>query len=323
MKLATLESGSAPCVLVGDALVLFAAAAELGLDALPASIRAVFAPDDGLERVGALAQAAAAPGALAGLREAGLAVATAGARLLAPIPDPRIIFCAGNNYSSHSDEMGVARPSRPSGFFKPPTAVIGAGRAIELPVQAPGMVDYEAELCVVFGRRAYRVDASEAFAYVAGYTCANDVSARDDVPAFLSWLKAPASVAFDPLVDPGAVMLLGKLFPTFMPLGPYLATRDEIADPEALRIRTRVNGITLQDASTSGLTFKIAELIAYWSQYFAFDAGDVLSTGSPPGVGFAKEPPVFLRAGDVVEVEIEGLGILANPVSDAGRSNRA
>jgi len=215
-------------------------------------------------------------------------------RLQAPVPRPGKIVAVARNYAAHADEQQVERPGEPVLFLKASSAVIGPGADIVLP-SASREVDYEGELAVVFGRRAHEVPASHALEYVAGYTCANDVSARD-------WQGVRGQ------------HFIGKSFDSFAPLGPCLVTRDEIPDPQALALRTRVSGETLQSASTKEMTFPVAELIAFASRITTLEPGDVLLTGTPGGVGKARKPPRWLRPGDVVEVEIEGIGVLRSPV---------
>jgi acylpyruvate hydrolase len=234
--------------------------------------------------------------------------------LLAPIPNPQLIVAAASNYGTHSREMSGKPLSEPACFIKASGCVIGPGEPIVLPPQAPDMVDYEGELCVVFGRPAYRVAEDEALSYVAGYTCGNDVSARDWVPALHEQRKDPLAKEYESFLDPGTLNIRYKSFPTFMPAGSVLVTADEIPDPQDLHIRTIVNDRVLQDTSTEDMTHGVARLIAHYSRYFAFAPGDMIATGSPPGVGIARTPPIFLRAGDTVTVEIQGIGALTNPV---------
>ena len=216
-------------------------------------------------------------------------------QLLAPIPDPRKVVCVGLNYRDHALETKAAIPREPVIFNKFPTAVIGPEAPIELP-SVSDQVDYEAELVIVVGKRAKRLSRENAMAAVAGYTIGHDVSARD-------WQKN----------KDGKQWLLGKTFDTFAPLGPVLVTADEVADPHDLRVQFRLNGRTMQDSNTSQLIFRIPELLAYASQVFTLEPGDLLFTGTPAGVGMARTPPVFLKPGDVCEVEISGLGVLRNP----------
>ena len=222
------------------------------------------------------------------------------AKLLAPVTDPQKVLCVGLNYADHARESGAAIPGEPVLFSKFPSALIGPGDAILLPSKLTQEVDYEAELVFVIGKRGRNVPKAQAFDYVAGYTCGHDVSARD-------WQ----------LGKPGGQWMLGKTFDTFAPLGPALVTRDEVRDPHNLPIRLRRNGEVLQDSNTNQFIFKIDELVAYISQVMTLEPGDLVFTGTPPGVGFARKPPVFLRDGDVTDVEIEGVGVLSNPVRDA------
>ena len=248
------------------------------------------------------------------LRRRGMLRHLGQAKLLAPIPNPQLVVCAASNYRSHSAEMGGAIPPEPACFIKASGCVVGRDHPIVLPPEAPGMVDYEGELCVIIGRPAYRVAESEALRYVAGYCCGNDVSARDWVGRFHDWQKDPIGNHYESFLDPGTLNLRYKSFPTFMPLGPALVTADEVTDPQDLHLRTLVNGEVRQDINTEDMTYGVAQMIAHYSKVFAFSPGDVIVTGSPPGVGVARRPPLFLKAGDVVTVEIERLGQLTNPV---------
>jgi 2-keto-4-pentenoate hydratase/2-oxohepta-3-ene-1,7-dioic acid hydratase in catechol pathway len=216
--------------------------------------------------------------------------------LAAPIVDPRKIVCVGLNYADHAHESGVQPPGEPVIFNKFPTALTGHLTPIVLP-RVSQEVDFEAELVVAIGRTARHVPASQAMAHVAGYMCGHDVSARD-------WQ----------LRKEGKQWLLGKSFDTFAPCGPCLVTADEVADPHNLRVQFRLNGRTLQDSNTNQFIFKLPKLIEYVSQVCRLEPGDLIFTGTPPGVGFARKPPIFLQPGDVAEVEIEGLGVLRNPV---------
>lgn len=217
----------------------------------------------------------------------------------APLPNPTKIVCIGLNYADHAAETGAAIPTEPVVFSKFPTAIIGPEDSIEVP-SISQQVDYEAELVVVIGKQAKRIKPEQAMSHVFGYTCGNDVSARD-------WQKG----------RPGGQWLLGKTFDTFAPIGPTLVTADEIKNPHDLNVRLRLNDQTLQDSNTKQFIFQIDFLIAHLSQIFTLEPGDLLFTGTPPGVGVARKPPVFLKNGDRVEVEIGGLGVLANPVVSA------
>ena len=218
------------------------------------------------------------------------------ATLLAPVPDPRKIICLGLNYSDHAAESGMEPPPEPVLFSKYPTTLIGHGANIVLPPESD-QVDYEAELVVVIGRGGRHIPRERAMEHVAGYTVGHDVSARD-------WQ----------LNKPGKQWMAGKTFDTFAPMGPALVTTDEIPDPQALGIRLRLNGQTMQDSSTSQLIFPVDYIVVYLSKIMTLEPGDLIFTGTPPGVGMARKPPVWLKAGDVVEVEIDGLGVLRNTV---------
>jgi 2-keto-4-pentenoate hydratase/2-oxohepta-3-ene-1,7-dioic acid hydratase in catechol pathway len=223
-------------------------------------------------------------------------------RLLAPVPDPQKVICVGLNYADHAKESGLAPPPEPVIFSKFPTAVAAHGQPIVLPAISE-QVDYEAELVVVIGRGGRNIPRASALEHVAGYCVGHDVSARD-------WQ----------LRKPGGQWLLGKTFDTFAPFGPELVTPDEVGDSSNLQITLRRNGEVLQDSNTRQLIFKVDELIAYISQVCTLLAGDVIFTGTPPGVGMARKPQIFLRPGDVVEIEIEKLGVLRNPVVAEGES---
>jgi 2-keto-4-pentenoate hydratase/2-oxohepta-3-ene-1,7-dioic acid hydratase in catechol pathway len=218
------------------------------------------------------------------------------ATLLAPVPDARKIVCIGLNYRDHARESGMEPPGEPVLFSKYSTALVGHGGNILAPPESQ-QVDYEAELVVVIGRGGRRIPKAKAMEHVGGYAVGNDVSARD-------WQ----------LTKPGKQWMAGKTFDTFAPVGPALVTPDEVPDPHKLGIRLRLNGTTMQDSNTDQLIFHIDELIAYLSTVFTLEPGDLIFTGTPPGVGMARKPPVWLQAGDVVEVEIDGLGTLRNPV---------
>jgi len=212
-------------------------------------------------------------------------------KLLAPLT-PANILALGRNYKAHAEEGGGALPKAPLLFIKATTALNDPEAAIEIPKIAPDYVDYEAELAVVIGRPARRVPEDRALDYVLGYTCANDVSARDCQNNDGQWARA-------------------KSFDTFAPLGPWIET---VLDPADRLIRGRLNGTVKQEARTSLLVFPVPYIISYLSQAMTLVPGTVILTGTPAGCGFAQKPPVYLKAGDVFEVEIEGLGILRNPV---------
>ncbi len=219
-------------------------------------------------------------------------------RLLAPVV-PKAIFGIGLNYRAHAEETGRPLPERPLVFMKNPAALLDPGSPIVIPgicADRP-QVDYEGELAVVIGREARNVSLREALDHVLGYTAANDVSAR--------WWQREGS---------GGQFVRGKSFDTFCPLGPVLVTADEISDPQSLRLKTTLNGQVVQDAGTEDMIFSVAELVAELSRGMTLLPGTVILTGTPAGVGAARKPPRFLQAGDLVQVEIEGIGALENPV---------
>lgn len=214
-------------------------------------------------------------------------------RLLPPIPRPGKIIAVGRNYREHAAEEAVALPEAPLLFAKLPTALVGHGATVTWSASLTAQVDYEAELAVVIGRTARSVPVETALDYVLGYSCLNDVSARDLQVRDGQWTRA-------------------KSLDTFCPMGPWVVTADEIPDPGRLRIRCRVNGEVRQDESTAALVHGIPELIAYCSESFTLEPGDIIATGTPGGVGVFRDPPIFLGDGDTVEVEIENIGTLRN-----------
>jgi len=215
-------------------------------------------------------------------------------RLLAPVPNPPRIFGIGVNYVEHAAESGTKMRDVPTVFIVLSSAVVGPGAEVVLPPNS-SMVDYEAELAVVIGKAGHRIAASEWEEHVFGYTMMNDVSARDVQRATSQWT-------------------LGKSFPTFAPMGPWVVSRDEIADPHRLGISMTIGGERLQDANTSQMIYKIPALIEYLSSIVPLQVGDVISTGTPAGVGMGRTPQRWLKAGDEMVVAIEGIGELRNPV---------
>jgi 2-keto-4-pentenoate hydratase/2-oxohepta-3-ene-1,7-dioic acid hydratase in catechol pathway len=218
-------------------------------------------------------------------------------KLLAPVA-PAMIVCIGLNYAKHAAEGGKPPPERPVWFMKLPGAVVPSGDPIRLPTKQPSTkVDYEAELAIVLGRECHNATRANALDFVAGYTCANDVSARD-------WQRDFG----------GGQWNHAKSFDTFCPLGPVLVTKDEIPNPNALRIRSLLNGQVMQDSSTSDMIFDVPAIIEFLSADKTLPAGTLILTGTPEGVGFARKPPVWLKPGDTIAVEIERIGTLSNPV---------
>jgi len=216
-------------------------------------------------------------------------------RLRPPIPRPNKIVCLGRNYAAHAAERGSDVPAQPLYFSKFNNTICGPEDPIVLPPNS-AQVDYEAEMAVVIGKGGRRIPEAQAYEHVAGFLAANDVSARDMQAQDGQWFR-------------------GKSCDTFTPIGPWLVTRDEIPDPDNLRISLTLNGRTMQDSSTSYLIFKIPFLISYLSQSLTWETGDLILTGTPEGIGAHQNPPVFLKPGDVLSVSVEGLGTLTNHVA--------
>jgi 2,4-didehydro-3-deoxy-L-rhamnonate hydrolase len=292
---ATRQDGDARLgVVVGARIVDIAAAArDLGLAAVPADLAAFVAagaPSLGVARTVA--------SRLAGGAAAGIALDDA--RLLAPIPHPaRNIVCVGLNYADHVAEsksvVGSDAPAYPVFFTKPPSCVIGPDDEIPWHGHVSTSIDWEVELAVIIGRRGRDIAEAQSLEYVFGYTVANDVTARDLQQRHGQWYK-------------------GKGLDGFCPLGPSVVTADEIGDPQRLDISLRVNSIEKQRSNTRHQIFPVARLIAEWSAGMTIFPGDILLTGTPSGVGVGRTPPEFLRPGDVVEAELQGIGILRNTV---------
>jgi 2-keto-4-pentenoate hydratase/2-oxohepta-3-ene-1,7-dioic acid hydratase in catechol pathway len=284
MRLATLATPAGPHAAVrsGDRYIDLAATDP----ALPASVRGLLAA--GPTALAAAKAVAASPKAVS--------VPVAGVTLLPPVADPGKILCIGLNYRDHAIEGGKAIPAEPVVFGKFANTLIAHGDPIVLP-KVSQKVDYEAELVIVIGKRGRHISVERAFDYVAGYTCGHDVSARD-------WQFRGEEKQW----------IIGKTFDTFGPTGPELVTADEVPDPHNLNIQLRLNGQVMQNSSTKEFIFGVPQLLAFLSQVVTLEPGDLIFTGTPPGVGGARKPPVWLQPGDVAEVEIAGLGVLRNPV---------
>jgi 2,4-didehydro-3-deoxy-L-rhamnonate hydrolase len=211
-----------------------------------------------------------------------------------PIERPQKVVCVGLNYRDHAEEQGVDLPERPLLFAKWPNTLIGPGEPIVIP-QITERVDYEAELGVVIGSSARGISVENALEAVAGYICANDVTARDLQLGDVQWTR-------------------GKSLDTFCPVGPTLVPAAEIADPQALGIRAILNGDVMQDSTTANMVFGVAEIVSFVSQAITLEPGDLILTGTPAGVGIFRKPPVLLQAGDEITIEIDGVGALRNPV---------
>jgi 2-keto-4-pentenoate hydratase/2-oxohepta-3-ene-1,7-dioic acid hydratase in catechol pathway len=273
--------GERPGVMIGEDSVL-----DLGA-ALPAeglwSWRRIL--EEG--RMAEVARLAASP-------DPGSLIGLAGLRLAPPIPDPTKVICLGLNYRDHAEEQNRPLPEKPLLFPKVPSALVGQGEPVILPVDEP-KVDYEVELAFVMGKRARSVTAAAAYDHVLGYTILNDVSGRQAQHSERQWLRA-------------------KGFETFGPMGPWIVTADEIPDPHTLALECRVNGELRQSSNTDQLIFTVPFLVEYISRSMTLEAGDVISTGTPGGVGVFRDPPVFLKEGDLMSLSIEGIGTLENPI---------
>jgi 2-keto-4-pentenoate hydratase/2-oxohepta-3-ene-1,7-dioic acid hydratase in catechol pathway len=277
MRLAHLRDADRPLALVdGDRV------APLSLDGIATVDELIAAGPDAWER----ARNAAANGAGGPLRPGMLA---------APLSSPSKLACVGLNYHDHCRETGMAPPARPLIFAKFNSSLTGPDSTIEWPEGLTDQVDWEAELAAVIGRRVRAVSESEALDAVFGYTAANDVSARDLQFSDQQWVR-------------------GKSLDTFCPLGPVVVTADEFGDPQAKRLLARVNGETMQDSTTAEMIFGVAEIVSFLSHACTLEPGDVILTGTPWGVGGFRDPPIFLKPGDTVEVEVEGIGVLHNEI---------
>ena len=243
----------------------------------------------------------------AGWTPAAPAVPLTEVRLLAPIVPKRNVFCVGWNYAEHFAEGKDFRPAsapqeipeHPALFSKNPFAIVGPDAPVRHPAPISEQLDYEVELAVVIGRQGRDVAERDALDHVFGYTIANDVSVRD---VQRTWH--------------GGQWFKGKNFDTHLPLGPWIVTKDEIPDPQALRLTTRVNGVTKQDSNTKHMVFPVARIVAEVSTGLTLYEGDVIITGTPEGVGMGRKPPEWLRPGDVMELEVEHIGVLRNVIGD-------
>ncbi|HEX7784458.1 MAG TPA: fumarylacetoacetate hydrolase family protein [Sphingobium sp.] len=313
MKLVSIDAmpGARTGVLIGDSVLDFARA-EIVLPLagwVPCSMpRLLAAGEHGLDIIRRLIDAVESGHSdeAERLKVAGALTPVEEVKLAPSVPRPGILLSHGRAYRSHLDEMATKTdlaksiPEEPKAFLKNVNSLLATEAPIMLPPQCADMVDFEAEFSIVFGRDCHNVAPEEAMEAVAGYTIMHDVSARD-------WV---ATNDWD-------LNRMGKQLPTFAPLGPVITTKDEMPDPHNLQLTTRVNGETMQLAHTKDLIWRIPDLISFFSRWYPFRAGDILTTGSPAGVGFARNPPVFLKAGDVVEITVDGIGTLRNPVAAA------
>jgi acylpyruvate hydrolase len=232
------------------------------------------------------------------LNQQGIVYALDRVSLLPPVLRPDKVICLGLNYRAHAAEAGLAVPDYPVLFHKVSGSLIGHLRPIVVP-RISSQIDYEGELAIIIGKRGKYIAEDEALSYVAGYTVANDVSARDLQFRTSQWTT-------------------GKMLDTFGPLGPALVTRDEVPDPHALAIKTTLNGQVMQDGNTAQMIFRIPYIVSYISEIATLEPGDVIMTGTPPGIGNTRTPQVFMKPGDTITVEIERLGVLSNPLVGEG-----
>jgi len=248
-----------------------------------------------IAREGALGQLESAIGALDGAALEPYTRGVDSVRALAPVPRPEKVIGIGLNYHDHAEEVGMGKPSEPFLFAMWANTIVGPGDDIIVP-RMSDKIDYEAELAVVVGKTGRHIPEDRALDYIAGYTIVNDVSARDLQMKDNQWIR-------------------GKSFDTALPMGPVLVTTRALGDGDGLDIALRINGTTMQSSNTNNLIFKVPTLLAYISEGLTLRPGDIIATGTPGGVGFKRKPPVYLKAGDTVDVELEGIGILSNPVS--------
>ncbi len=228
------------------------------------------------------------------LKQQGIVYAFESVTLLQPVLRPGKVICLGLNYRDHAAEAGMAIPEYPVLFHKVAGSLIGHNQSIVIP-RTSSKIDFEGELTIIIGRRGKYLAEDEALSYIAGYTIGNDVSARDLQFRTSQWTT-------------------GKMLDTFCPLGPALVTRDEVPDPNALRIKTTLNGQVMQDGNTADMIFHVPFIVSYISEIVTLEPGDVILTGTPAGIGNTRTPPVFMKPGDTISVEIERLGILTNPL---------
>lgn len=305
------DTGGRPGALLGDEMLdLQSASWRLQINSLmPTSITEIlYAGADCLDVIDRMVK-----GLLDGpestrmqLRDCGALVPYDDSRIGAPLPNSGLIVCSGHTYAAHAQEMKSSSPTHMAGFIKNGNAVIGSSEPIILPARHPDMVDFEGEFCIAIGRPCHNVSVSEAKDYIAGYLLINDVSARD----WVAEARETGNMFFNEL---------GKQFPTFCPMGPCLVTADEIPDADDVHFKTTVNDEVMQSASTRDLSFSISEIVSFWSRYYRFQPGNIITTGSPPGVGAGRTPPIYLKPGDRVTVESDSIGQLSNPVVSASQ----
>ena len=314
MKLLTIDAprGGRPGVLTGNGDVLDLLGAidgETIAQWMPSSVRGILeAGPAGLDLVRRVLDGVeSSAGTQNQLRESGALRSFDGTPLLAAVPDPHLILSEGLNYYSHLAEMSNTPPPEfPTAFIKVQSSLTGSGKPILIPPQCPDMIDFEGEMTIVMGRNCHRVSEADALDYVAGYTIINDVSARDWIPGFQA-----ADSKFGALLG-WERNIMGKNLPSFSPCGPVITTADEIPDPHDLEITTTLNGEIMQSVKTDDMVHGVPQMISYFSQWYKLQPGDMITTGSPPGVGFGRDPKVFMKAGDLIQVDISRIGTLSN-----------
>lgn len=315
MKLAMTRTGSGPSAVIGDEMLLLARMPELASECVTSVTEILARGDELIQKVEHVVKAMedAEESRKDEWRERKVLQGFRDDLLMAPFPRPGLIFSVGGNYKAHLAEVAartgltIDPPKSPMGFIKNSNAVIGPGENIVLPPSFPDMIDFEAEFSFVVGKPCHNIRESEAKDYIAGYTIVNDVSARN-------WNEQAKRA--DGSMDL-TMPTFGKQMPTFCPMGPVFMTADEVPDPHDVDIRLTLNGQVMQDSNTADLLFGFEKILAYFSQFFRFLPGDVLTTGSPPGVGFARNPPVFLRPGDEVAISASCVGVLRNTVASS------
>jgi 2-keto-4-pentenoate hydratase/2-oxohepta-3-ene-1,7-dioic acid hydratase in catechol pathway len=314
MKLLTLRVNREfhPAVVTGDDVLDLVLAGDVIPLArfVPAEMRRLLGGGaEGLNVIRRVLALGAAGKARDDLRAAGALLAFADAKLAPVVPDPNIILSGSMNSRGHLHEMNDPIPELPSAFEKTRSALAACGDDILRPPGHEHMIDWEGEFCIVLGARCHRVPEEEAMQYVAGYTLMNDISAREYVLPFVTARGAA------PIAQAWERNVLGKNFPTFCPVGPVIATPDEFPASFDYHMETLVNGEVMQSSTKADLVFGPAQMLSYYSNFHIFEPGDIISMGSPPGVGMARRPQVFLQPGDVVEVRVPEIGTLINKIA--------
>jgi len=315
MKLLSLIRGDRcnPALLTGDdVLDLVGTASQIELaKAIPSTMREVLAGGhETMSLLNEVAELAKQPEVAKALRETG-AIAPFGDTKLGPVvPDPQLILSGSMNSWGHLREMGDEKAEFPCAFIKFPSSLSSSGANIVLPPGHSDMVDWEGEFCVVIGKECHQVSRDEADEYIFGYTLMNDVSAREFAMEFIRSKGLPPVA----IAQAWERNVFGKNFPTFCPVGPIIVSKDEMPTPFSYRMETIVNGEVMQESTEEDLVFDIWDMISYFSEFLVFQPGDIISMGSPPGVGMARDPQVFLKPGDVVEVQCSPIGTLRNHV---------